>query len=108
MLTLYLFYEFLTLVTLPLVMHNSDGKTRYAGRIYLIYMMGGASLAFIGLVFLVIYGNSLDFVMGGILNTELAAKDEEMLHIVYLLACITPCGGSRKSRCFCNYSLDIL
>ena len=86
MLTLYLFYEFLTLVTLPLVMHNSDGKTRYAGRIYLIYMMGGASLAFIGLVFLVIYGNSLDFVMGGILNTELAAKDEEMLHIVYLLA----------------------
>lgn len=86
MVTLYLFYEFLTLVTLPLVMHGIDGKTRYAGRIYLIYMMGGASLAFIGLVFLVIYGNSLDFVMGGILNAELAARDEQMLHVVYLLA----------------------
>jgi len=86
MVTLYLFYEFLTLVTLPLVMHGADGKARYAGRIYLIYMMGGASLAFIGLVFLVIYGNSLDFIMGGILNTQLAAKDEEMLHVVYLLA----------------------
>lgn len=86
MVTLYLFYEFLTLVTLPLVMHGTDGKTRYAGRIYLIYMMGGASLAFIGLVFLVIYGNSLDFIMGGILNTELASKDAEMLHVVYLLA----------------------
>ncbi len=47
-------------------------------------MMGRASLAFIGLIFLVIYGNSLDFVMGGILNIELASKDAEMLHIVYI------------------------
>ena len=86
MLTLYLFYEFLTLTTLPLVMHGDDGKARHCGRIYLIYMMGGASLAFIGLVFIGIYGTSLDFIMGGILDTALAQKDKTMLHVVYLLA----------------------
>jgi len=31
-LTMYFFYELLTLVTLPLVMHSMDGKARYAGR----------------------------------------------------------------------------
>ncbi len=86
MLTLYLFYEFLTLSTLPLVMHGDNDKTRHSGRIYLIYMMAGASLAFIGLVFLAIYGTSMDFVMGGILDTALAKEDESMLHVVYLLA----------------------
>ena len=35
-LTMYFFYELLTLVTLPLVMHSMDGKARYAGRVYLV------------------------------------------------------------------------
>ena len=38
-LTMYFFYELLTLATLPLVMHGMDGKARYAGRVYLIYSM---------------------------------------------------------------------
>ena len=35
LLTLYLFYEVMTLTTLPLVMHEMDGRARYAGRKYL-------------------------------------------------------------------------
>ena len=31
-LTMYLFYEFLTLVTLPIVMHQFDNKARHAGK----------------------------------------------------------------------------
>ena len=41
-LTMYLFYELLTLATLPLVMHAMDSKARYAGRVYLTYSMCGA------------------------------------------------------------------
>ena len=51
-LSLYLFYELLTLSTLPLVMHAADEKARYAGREYLIYSLSGAAFAFIGIVFL--------------------------------------------------------
>lgn len=43
---MYFFYELLTLVTLPLVMHGMDGKARYAGRVYLVYSMSGAALGF--------------------------------------------------------------
>jgi len=63
-LTMYLFYELLTLTTLPLVMHAMDGKARYAGKVYLTYSMGGAALGFIAMVFLIQYGGSL-FCFGG-------------------------------------------
>lgn len=86
MTTLYLFYEFLTLATLPLVMHAMDGKAKFAGRMYLIYMMFGASLAFIGFIFLLCYGTSLDFVMGGILDPALVKGNEELLRIVFVMA----------------------
>lgn len=58
-LTMYFFYELLTLVTLPLVMHSMDGKARYAGRVYLVYSMSGAALGFISMVFLLQYGGAL-------------------------------------------------
>ena len=35
-LTMYLFYEFLTLATLPLVMHAMDNKARHAGKTYIL------------------------------------------------------------------------
>ena len=86
MTTLYLFYEFLTLVTIPLVVHAMDGKAKFAGRMYIIYMMFGASLAFIGFVFILCYGTTLDFVFGGVLNKELVAGDEGLLRIVFVMA----------------------
>ncbi len=86
MATLYLFYEFLTLATMPLVMHAMDGKARHAGRMYLLYMMFGAALAFIGFVFILSYGTTMDFVMGGVLNPELIAGDENVLRLVFVVA----------------------
>ena len=65
-LTLYFFYEVLTLTTLPLVMHAMDEKARYAGRKYLVYSLSGAAFAFIGIVFLLNYGvGHLNFTYGG-------------------------------------------
>lgn len=53
MLTMYLFYELLTLATLPLVMQPMTAAAKAAGIKYLLYSMSGAALAFIGLVFLI-------------------------------------------------------
>lgn len=85
-LTMYLFYEFLTLATLPLVMHAMDNKARHAGKMYIFYMMFGASLAFIGFVFIYCYGSSIDFVPGGVLNPALVAGHESTLQMVFVAA----------------------
>ena len=45
LLTLYLFYEMLSLSTYSLVTHHQDPEARAAGRKYLAYLMGG-SIAF--------------------------------------------------------------
>lgn len=85
-LTMYLFYEFLTLATLPLVMHAMDNKARHAGKTYILYMMFGAALAFIGFVFLYCYGDGLEFVYGGVLVPQLVEGNELTLQIIFLAA----------------------
>ena len=65
LLTLYLFYEVMTLTTLPLVMHEMDGRARYAGRKYLIYSVGGAACAFIALTYAMSQGGGEFFRLGG-------------------------------------------
>ncbi|MGX8728478.1 MAG: complex I subunit 5 family protein, partial [Lachnospiraceae bacterium] len=49
--TMYVFFEMLTLVTIPLVSHYEDHDSLYAGRQYAAYCIGGASLGFIAVVF---------------------------------------------------------
>ncbi|MDO4739678.1 MAG: proton-conducting transporter membrane subunit [Eubacteriales bacterium] len=85
--TLYVCYELLTLVTLPLVLHKMDIASVRAGRKYLYYSIGGAALAFIGLIFVMIYGeSSTEFVFGGSLEVALAGSRTEMLRVVYVLS----------------------
>lgn len=85
-LSLYLFYELLTLCTLPMVMHAMDHKARYAGKKYLIYSLSGAALAFIGIVFLLNYGTTLDFTYGGVLDPVKTAGNEKVLYEVFVAA----------------------
>ena len=86
MVTLYLFFEMLTLATLPLVMHKMDDKARYAGKRYLIYSMVGAAMGFISLVFLQTYGDSNAFVLGGILPANLSPAVITNLRVAFVLA----------------------
>ena len=67
-------------------MHQFDNKARHAGKTYVLYMMFGASLAFIGFVFVLFYGTTTDFVYGGVLNPDLIAGNEQMLRLVFVLA----------------------
>jgi len=85
-LSLYLFYELLTLITLPLVMHSMDEKARYAGRKYLIYSISGAAFAFIGIVFLLNFGTTLDFTLGGVLDGTKIVGNRETLRWVFVCA----------------------
>ena len=85
-LTLYLFYELLTLATLPLVMHMMDEKARYAGWKYLIYSISGAAFAFIAIVFLLNYGTTLNFTYGGVLDSARVSGNETTLLLVFVCA----------------------
>lgn len=86
LLTMYFFYELLTLVTVPLVMHTLTREAILASRKYLYYSLGGAAFAFIGLIFAIVYGHNLTFAMGGVLDMAAVGDREEILRIIYVLA----------------------
>ena len=86
--TLYVFYECLTLVTLPLVIHKKDAMSIRAGRKYLTYSITGAALAFVALVAVFFFSGTTDFTLGGVLTSELTAGHEAMLLGMFLLAFI--------------------
>lgn len=50
--TLYVFYELLTLSTMPLVLHDNNKRSVRAARTYLLLSIGGASLAFASMVYI--------------------------------------------------------
>lgn len=86
LLSMYFFYELLTLSTVPLVLHTLKREAVLAARKYLYYSIGGAAFAMIGLVFVLIYGVTCEFQMGGVLNMALIGEKKNLLLWVYLLA----------------------
>ena len=95
MLTMYFFYELLTLVTVPLVLHTLTREAILASRKYLYYSLGGAAFAFIGLIFLLTYGTTINFTFGGVLDPAVIGGDKRsMLLLIY---CIAFCGFGVKA-----------
>ncbi len=86
MLTMYFFYELLTLVTVPLVLHTLTREAVLASRKYLYYSLGGAAFAFIGLAFLMIYSPTIDFTFGGVLSPETIGDKTNALLLIYVIA----------------------
>jgi len=84
LMTLYLFYELLTFVTLPLVMHGMSKKSVFAGRRYVTYSVGGAAFAFIGIAFILTFGDSIHFQYGGVLNGEYTQVEQQLLRLAYV------------------------
>jgi NADH-quinone oxidoreductase subunit L/multicomponent Na+:H+ antiporter subunit D len=66
LLTLFVFYELLTLATYPLVVHAGTDEARRAGRTYLAYTLGGGVLAFGGILLVGTLAGTLGFLPGGI------------------------------------------
>ncbi|MCP4114047.1 MAG: monovalent cation/H+ antiporter subunit D family protein [Desulfobacteraceae bacterium] len=77
LLTLYLFYEMLSLATYPLVTHHQDRSARSSGRKYLFYILGGSiGLALPAMLITYHFTGTLDFaahgIMAGHVNSGLA------------------------------------
>ncbi len=66
--TVYVFYEMLSLVTIPLVSHYENHESLYAGRKYATYTIGGASLAFFAVVLTTMESHGSDFLLGGCIS----------------------------------------
>jgi len=84
--TMYMFYEMLTLITIPLVMFSLDHKSVVAARKYMKYSIGGAAFAFIGFISIFTFGDTLDFVQGGVLNASAMSEHRVFLQLVYVMA----------------------
>jgi len=84
--TMYFFYELLTLVTVPLVMHTLTREAILASRKYLYYSLGGAAFGFIGMIFIIWYSTSPNFVLGGALDMTRVGNRADVLLLIYVLA----------------------
>ncbi len=86
LLTMYFFYELLTLVTVPLVMHTLTREAVLASRKYLYYSLGGAAFAFLGLIMVIVYGTTTDFILGGVLDLAKIGDKTNVLLLIYVMA----------------------
>lgn len=77
--TFYLFFEILTLSSMPLVLHNGSREAVMAGLKYLFYSLCGAYMVLFGFYFINRYANTLSFSEGGVLNQELIAGHTQLL-----------------------------
>lgn len=69
LITLYLFYELLTLVTFPLVIHAGNENALKSGYKYLIYSFAGAASSLFGMLLVFSKTQSLDFIAGGLIQS---------------------------------------
>ena len=73
LLTLFLFYEILTLCTFPLVTHHQTEKARKAGRVYLgILLSTSVGLQLLGIIWVYALAGTLDFRAGGVLDGHIS------------------------------------
>lgn len=100
LLTMYCFYEALTLVTVPLVIHTFTREAVLATHKYIYYSMGGAALGFIAVVIMIKYGSG-NFAMGGTLDASAALLPHDIMLLLYVLAFL---GFSIKAAMFPFYA----
>ena len=79
LITMYLFYEMMTLVSMPMVLHNGSREAVMASLKYLFYSLCGAYGGLFGIVFLYRYCDSLIFRPGGTLNMAVVQGHEGIL-----------------------------
>ncbi len=85
--TMYLCFEFMTLLSVPLVLHDERPEAIAAAKKYLYYSIFGATLGLLGLFFATNYA-SLRFIAGGSLDTERLAGHENALLIAIFLSVV--------------------
>ncbi len=84
LLTLFLFYEILTLSTYPLVTHHGTSEAKQAGRTYLTLLLGTSVLFFLpAIIWTWIITGTTDFTPGGILSSQPSPVTTGLLLLLY-------------------------
>ncbi|MGO9644869.1 MAG: Na(+)/H(+) antiporter subunit D [Candidatus Bathyarchaeia archaeon] len=85
LLTLFIFYEILTIATYPLVVHKETEEAFKAGRKYLVYTLSGGAAIFVGTLALLAAGGNaaITFVPGG--NQTIGPISLEFARIAFVL-----------------------
>ncbi len=83
LITLYLFYELLTLCTFPLVIHSGSKEALRSGKKYLIYSFSGATMVLFGTILLFSITNNLNFIPKGVF-ASIASYDNTLVLIIFI------------------------
>ncbi|MEX2577494.1 MAG: proton-conducting transporter membrane subunit [Verrucomicrobiales bacterium] len=84
LITFFIFYEFLTVVTYPLVVHRGTEKSLRAGRTYLWYTITGGTVLFLGVVWIHVLTGPMDFVHAGVLM-DLGPEHRGTLIVIFAI-----------------------
>jgi len=82
--TFFIFYEFLTLSTYPLVVHRGTDDAVEAGRTYLWYTIGGGTILFLGVVGLFVVAGPIYFGQTEII-TNLISENPLQLSLLFFI-----------------------
>ncbi len=88
MITFYMFFEMMTMLSFPMVMHDRTHEAIRAGLKYMFYSVAGALMSLFAIFMLTPYGYLGDFKAGGILDIEALTGHEQVLLISALLMII--------------------
>lgn len=95
--TMYMCFEFTTLLSVPLVLHSGSREAASAARKYLLYSVFGATLGLLGLFAAAYYGTTLSFTAGGVLDPAKTAGSEG---VILAAAFISVVGFGAKAGLF--------
>jgi len=86
LLTLFVFYEIMTLSTFPLVTHKGNKKAMHSGRIYLGVLIGSSvGLLLPAIIWTWSITGTTDFVAGGILRGHISGPALTVLALMFIL-----------------------
>ena len=83
--TFFIFYEFLTLSTYPLVVHSGTENAVNAGRTYLWYTIGGGTILFLGVVGLFVLAGPIYFGQTEIIANLVSTNPTQLTVIFFLM-----------------------
>lgn len=81
LITMYMFFEFVTLMSMPMVLHSLKKEAIAAAMKYLYYSIAGAFLALFGIFVFASYSSSLTFTPGGTLDASALSGGNTILLI---------------------------
>ena len=88
MVTLYLFFEFATLLSMPLVLHEGTKESIAAALKYLFYSVGGAFLGLLGVFAAYYYAPTHEFTPGGTVDAASLGDGKNLFLVMIFLAVI--------------------